>query len=80
MNTTRTVVYVAPATAISTARALVSRDTEQMKMAVDTIIITSLAVKLSTELHMTTGASRRKAMSGLKIARAAVVVDDRGNI
>lgn len=72
--------HVAPTTAKSAALAFVSRDTTQVNTPVDTIMTISRAVRLTMELQITTGASSRKAMSGLKIARATMSVLARGKM
>jgi hypothetical protein len=72
--------YVAPATAKSIVLAFIMNDAQQIKIPVAAITMNILAVMLSMELHITTGASNRIAMRGLRIARAALIVEDRGNI
>lgn len=72
--------YVAPATARSTVLAFVKRHTQRTKVTVAPTMTTNLAAMLSIRLHMTTGANRRNAIRGLRIALAAVTVEDLGKI
>jgi hypothetical protein len=72
--------YVAPATARSTVLAFVNRHTQRTKITVAPTMTTSLAAMLSIKLHITTGANRRNAIRGLRIALATVTVEDRGKM
>lgn len=74
------VTYVAPATARSTVLAFVKRQTQRTKVTVAPTMTTNLAAMFSIKLHITTGASRRNAIKGLRIALATVTVEDRGKM
>ncbi|EGU76577.1 hypothetical protein FOXB_12876 [Fusarium oxysporum f. sp. conglutinans Fo5176] len=72
--------HVAPATANSTVLAFVNKDMQQTNAAVEIIIMASLAGWLSIILQITTGANNKKTMSGLRIARATLIVEEREKI
>ncbi|KAH7204559.1 hypothetical protein DER44DRAFT_811810 [Fusarium oxysporum] len=72
--------HVAPATANSTVLAFVNKDMQQTNAAVEIIIMASLAGWLSMILQITTGANNKKTMSGLRIARATLIVEEREKI
>ncbi|KAK2129318.1 hypothetical protein NOF04DRAFT_1181972, partial [Fusarium oxysporum II5] len=72
--------HVAPATANSTVLAFVNKDMQQTNAAVEIIIMASLAAWLSIILQITTGANNKKTMSGLRIARATLIVEEREKI
>jgi cellulase/cellobiase CelA1 len=72
--------HVAPATANSTVLAFVNKDMQQTNAAVDTIMMANLADWLLIILQITTGASSKNTISGLKIARATLIVEEREKI
>ncbi|PNP80520.1 hypothetical protein FNYG_06119 [Fusarium nygamai] len=72
--------HVAPATANSTVLAFVNRDMQQTNAAVDIIMMANLAAWLLIILQITTGASNKNTMRGLKIARATISVEERKKI
>lgn len=69
-----------PATARSTVLAFVKRHTQKTNVTVAPTMTTNLAAMLSIRLHTITGASRRNAIRGLRIALATVTVEDRGKM
>ncbi|KAH7255314.1 uncharacterized protein BKA55DRAFT_592667 [Fusarium redolens] len=71
---------VAPATANSTVLAFVNRDMQHTNPAVAITMIANLAGWLVITLQITTGASSKNTMSGLNIARATFIVEERENI
>ncbi|KAF4957219.1 hypothetical protein FGADI_3284 [Fusarium gaditjirri] len=72
--------YVAPATANSTVLAFVNKDMQKTKAAVEIIMRANLAGWLLIMLQITTGASNKNTMSGLNIARATLIVEEREKI
>ena len=72
--------YVAPATTNSVAFARVDTDKTAMNMLAAVTIMTSRAVRLSTQLHTMTGARSKVTMNGVIKNRAARVMDACGMI
>lgn len=72
--------HVVPATAISTVLAFINKDMQQTNAAIEIIIMVNLAGWLSIILQIMTGASNRNTISGLKIARATLMVEEREKI
>lgn len=80
MNTTKTVVYVAPAMIKSIALILIRQDKAAINPVVAKTTITNLAVKPSIKLQIITGVRRRTVTRGTRKTRTALCINDGGKM